>query len=52
MWSTNTDFSTVDDVDTPSGKLALALLLGGATPGHFGVKAAADAPLPRVAPVG
>ena len=52
MWSATTDLSTVDDVDTPSGKLALALLLGGATPGHYGVKAAAAAPLPRVTPVG
>jgi Copper transport outer membrane protein, MctB len=41
-------FSTVDDVDTPSGRLALALLLGGATPGNFGVKTTADAPLPPI----
>jgi hypothetical protein len=43
--------STVDDVETPSGKLALALLLGGAPQGHFGVKATADAPLPPIDPV-
>jgi hypothetical protein len=52
QWSRVSDMSTVDDVDTPSGKLALALLLAGAPGGHFGVKAAADAALPRVAPVG
>lgn len=42
--------STVDDVDTPSGKLALALLLAGAPGGSFGVKDTADAPLPRIEP--
>lgn len=42
--------STVDDVDTPSGKLALALLLGGAPAGSFGSKPTADAPLPRIQP--
>ena len=41
-------FSTVDDVDTPYGRLALALLLGGAAPGNFGVKTTADAPLPPI----
>ncbi len=41
-------FSTVDDVDTPSGRLAVALLLGGAAPGNFGVKTTADAPLPPI----
>jgi len=41
-------FSTVDDVDTPSGRFALALLLGGAPHGHFGIKATADAPLPQI----
>jgi hypothetical protein len=43
-------FSTVDDVDTPSGRLALALLLGGAPAGDFGVKTTADAPLPPIEP--
>ncbi len=38
--------STVDDVETPSGRLALALLLAGSPQGHFGVKTTADAPLP------
>lgn len=42
--------STVDDVDTPSGKLALALLLGGAPGGSFGMKPTAEAPLPRIEP--
>jgi len=42
--------SSVDDVDTPSGKLALALLLGGAPSGSFGLKPTADAPLPRIEP--
>ena len=47
--------STVDDVDTPVGRLALALLLAGAPPGQYGVKDAdgVAAPLqpgrPRVA---
>jgi hypothetical protein len=41
-------FSTVDDVDTPSGRFALALLLAGAPAGHFGVKTSADAPLPQI----
>ena len=38
--------STVDDVDDPAGKLALALLLAGAPAGHYGVKDTADDPLP------
>jgi hypothetical protein len=45
--------STVDDVDTPAGKLALALLLSepGVT-GNFGVKPTAhDGPVPRVVPL-
>jgi hypothetical protein len=36
------DLSTVDDVDTPVGRLALVLLLGGASPGQYGVKDSAD----------
>src|SRR5205085_11529684 len=32
--------STVDDVDKPAGRLALALLLAGAPPGQYGVKPA------------
>ena len=42
--------STVDDVESPSGKLSLVLLLGGAPGGHFGIKPTADAPLPRIEP--
>jgi hypothetical protein len=34
--------STVDDLDTPSGLLALVLLLAGAEPGDYGVKETAD----------
>jgi Copper transport outer membrane protein, MctB len=43
-------FSTVDDVDTPSGRFALALLLGGAPRGDFGLKPTATAPLPKIVP--
>jgi hypothetical protein len=43
-------FSTVDDVDTPSGRFALALLLGGSPPGDFGLKPTATAPLPKIVP--
>ncbi len=42
--------STVDDIDTPSGKFGLALLLAGAPHGSYGVKQTAEAPLPRVEP--
>ena len=42
--------STVDDVDMLSGKLAVALLLGGAPGGSFGVKPTAEAALPRIQP--
>jgi hypothetical protein len=44
-------FSTVDDVDTTSGRLALALLLGGGQSGDYGVKPTATAPLPKIEPV-
>ena len=43
--------STVDDVDQPVGRLALALLLNGAARGHYGVKDSASAVLPPVEPV-
>jgi hypothetical protein len=49
-WQAVQGMSSVDDVDTPSGKLALALLLGGAPSGTFGLKPTADAPLPRIEP--
>jgi hypothetical protein len=48
-YSGYSSLSTVDDVDTPMGKLALALLLAGAPPGTFGVKPTDEALLPRVA---
>lgn len=39
--------STVDDIDTPAGRLALVLLLGGAPSGQYGLKETADdGPLP------
>jgi hypothetical protein len=44
--------STIDDVDTPSGKFALAVLLAGGPSGHYGMKQTAEAPLPRVEPAG
>src|SRR6476619_7398127 len=40
-WS-NAGLSTVDDIDAPAGRLALALLLGGASIGNYGLKANAD----------
>lgn len=44
--------SSVDDIDTRAGRLALALLLAGAEPGHYGVKSTADDLLPAVEPSG
>ena len=49
-WQAVKGMSSVDDVDTPSGKLALVLLLGGSPTGSFGLKPTADAPLPRIEP--
>lgn len=43
--------SSVDDVDTPVGRVALALLLAGAREGHYGVKDTADTVLPPVDPL-
>lgn len=41
--------STVDDVDTEAGRLALVLLLGGASSGHYGLgKTAGDGVLPQI----
>jgi hypothetical protein len=49
---TKRGISTVDDVDQPVGKLALALLLNGALSGNYGVKDTASAGvLPPVVPV-
>jgi hypothetical protein len=48
--------STVDDIDTPVGRLALVLLLAGAPSGQYGVKDSAGdgalPPLPTPAPAG
>lgn len=47
--------STVDDVNEPAGRLALVLLLAGASGGHYGLKPSADDVLPlfsTVAPRG
>ena len=43
--------SSVDDVDGPAGRLALALLLGGADPGHYGLDEEADGIVPPFVPV-
>jgi hypothetical protein len=41
--------SSVDDVETLAGRIALALVLGGGTPGHYGVKdSATDGVAPPV----
>jgi hypothetical protein len=51
-WQNVSNLSTVDDIDTPPGKLALALLLAGAAPGSYGVKSTADALLPKLETAG
>ena len=43
--------SSVDAVDTAPGKVALAVVLAGGRPGHYGVKATRDAVLPPIEPV-
>jgi len=40
--------SSVDDIDTPAGRLALVLLLEGAPGGQYGLKKTAEAPLPTL----
>jgi|SRR5512133_868166 hypothetical protein len=40
-WS-EAGLSTVDDIDAPAGRLALALLLAGGSAGNYGLKAGAD----------
>src|SRR5580765_1745653 len=40
-WSQN-GMSTIDDIDAPAGRLALALLLAGHSAGNYGLKAGAD----------
>ena len=42
--------SSVDDVDTPAGRLALVLLLGGSPNGQYGFKRTADDALPAFQP--
>lgn len=44
--------SSVDDVDTPMGRLALVLLLQGAAPGQYGVRGSADDVLPPMPTTG
>lgn len=48
LWREVQGMSSVDDIDTPTGKFALVLLLGGVPSGNFGVKPTADATLPRI----
>jgi hypothetical protein len=43
--------SSVDDVDDQAGRLALALLLGGAEPGHYGVGEDTDGVVPPIEPL-
>jgi hypothetical protein len=43
--------SSVDSLDTPVGRVALALVLAGGREGHYGVKETADAKLPPVEPL-
>ena len=43
--------SIVDDVDRRLGKVALAVLLAGGEPGHYGLKEGRDAAVPPIAPV-
>lgn len=40
--------SVVDNVDTPVGRVSLAVVLGGASSGHFGVKPGARALVPPI----
>jgi hypothetical protein len=43
--------SSVDDVDAQAGRLALALLLAGAEPGHYGVGDDTDGVVPTIEPL-
>ena len=50
-WS-EAGLSTVDDVDAPAGRLALALLLSGSPGGSYGVKkSAGDGIVPPIEPL-
>ncbi len=42
-----TGLSSVDNIETAPGRVALALLLAGGEPGHYGVKETAERPLPE-----
>jgi Copper transport outer membrane protein, MctB len=45
--------SSVDDVDRDAGRVALALLISGAEPGHYGVgEGAGDGVVPTIEPLG
>lgn len=49
-WS-DAGLSTVDDIETPAGRLALAMLLSGSASGNYGLKAsAADGIVPPIEP--
>ena len=41
VWS-SAGLSTVDDIETPAGRLALALLLSGSSIGDYGLKETAE----------
>ena len=43
--------SSVDDLELPVGRLALAAELAGASPGHFGLEPGDTAVLPPIEPV-
>ena len=43
--------SSVDNVDEEIGRVALVVLLAGGSPGHYGVKATADAVVPPIEPL-
>jgi len=43
--------SSVDAVDTATGRVALAVLLAGGRPGHYGLKEAPDGALPPIEPI-
>lgn len=44
-------FSSVDDVDTDEGKVALAVLLAGGREGHYGLRTTAEGVVPPIEPV-
>lgn len=50
VWQ-HASLASVDNVDTPTGKIALALVLAGADRGRYGLKKGDDALLPPIQPV-